>query len=62
MAQSRYHLKTLDPKVGTICVLGALGEVHAELFDCGLRAQPGAQKFLGSAGDTTRPKEKAPVF
>ena len=25
IAQSRYYLKTLDPKVGTICVLGALG-------------------------------------
>ena len=26
IAQSRYHLRTLDPKVGTICILGALGE------------------------------------
>ena len=25
IAQSRYHLQTLDPKVGTICILGALG-------------------------------------
>ena len=27
MAQSRYYLQTFDPKVGTICILGALG-VH----------------------------------
>ena len=25
IAQSRYYLQTLDPKVGTICILGALG-------------------------------------
>ena len=25
IAQSRYHLQTLDPKVGTICILGVLG-------------------------------------
>ena len=25
MAQSRYYLQTFDPKVGTICILGALG-------------------------------------
>ena len=25
MTQSRYHLSTLDPKVGTICILGVLG-------------------------------------
>ena len=25
-AQSRYYLQTLDTKVGTICILGALGE------------------------------------
>ena len=24
-AQSRYYLQTFDPKVGTICILGALG-------------------------------------
>ena len=26
IAQSRYNLQTLDPKVGTICILGALGD------------------------------------
>ena len=25
IAQSRYYLQTLDPKVGTTCILGALG-------------------------------------
>ena len=25
IAQSRYYLQTLDPKAGTICILGALG-------------------------------------
>ena len=25
VAQSRYYLQTLDPKVGTICILEALG-------------------------------------
>ena len=25
IAQSRYYLQTLDPEVGTICILGALG-------------------------------------
>ena len=24
-AQSRYYLQTVDPKVGTLCILGALG-------------------------------------
>ena len=27
IAQSRYYLQTLDPKVGTFCILGALGFV-----------------------------------
>ena len=28
IAQSRYYLQTLDTKVGTICILGALGFLH----------------------------------
>ena len=28
IAQSRYYLQTLDPKVGTICMLGALAIPH----------------------------------
>ena len=31
IAQSRYYSQTLDPKVGTICILGALGVWNAEL-------------------------------
>ena len=27
IAQGRYCLQTLDPKVGTICILGALGNL-----------------------------------
>ena len=26
IARSRYYLSTLDPKVGTVCILGVLGE------------------------------------
>ena len=31
IAQSRYYLQTLDPKVGTICILGVLGFLHASM-------------------------------
>ena len=30
IVQSRYYLQTLDPKVGTICILGALGFVSMQ--------------------------------
>ena len=33
IAQSRYYLQTLDTKVGTICILGALG-YHPDLLEC----------------------------
>ena len=32
IAQSRYYVQTLDPKVGTVCILGALGELVGNPF------------------------------
>ena len=31
IAQSRSYLHTLSPKIGTICILGALGQVHVSV-------------------------------
>ena len=36
VAQSRYYLQTLDPKVGAICIRGALGESLRPLHVQGL--------------------------
>ena len=45
IAQSMYYLQTLDPKVGTICILGALGQGSTFVQCLTPRAQP---KFLSS--------------
>ena len=34
IAQSRYYLQTLDPKVGTVCILGALGACIDKKYVC----------------------------